>query len=229
MIGTSVKSVLVVAAHADDEALGCGGTMAALSASGCAVRVALMTDGVGARGTDSAEARERRDAAEQANAVLGAQIAYYGDLPDNQLDTVPLLQLVKIVEQLIEAQRPDLVFTHHSGDLNVDHQRVHQAVITACRPQPGHCVRGLLFFEVPSSTEWQPPGSGATFAPNWFGDISATWPRKLAALQAYATEMRAWPHSRSLQAVEHLARWRGASVGVQAAEAFVVGRWIDRR
>src|SRR6185312_13116836 len=103
-------------------------------------------------------------------------------------------------------------------DLNVDHRCVHQAVATACRPQSGLPVREILCFEVPSSTEWQLGGNGPAFAPNVFHDISDTLPVKLAALDAYAMEMRPWPHSRSIKAVEYLARWRGATVGVEAAE-----------
>ena len=99
-------------------------------------------------------------------------------------------------------------------------------MIAACRPQPGHPVKQLLFFETPSSTEWRPPASHAAFAPNWFSDISSTLEIKLQALAAYAPELREFPHPRSLQAVEHLARWRGASAGLAAAEAFELGRMI---
>lgn len=225
----NIGSVLIVAAHADDEALGCGGSIAALTASGVTVHVAFMTDGVGARrdGTaDAAASGARQAAARRANALLGSQIVHQGDLPDNQLDTVPLLQVVKSVETLLAQFKPDAVLTHHAGDLNVDHRCVHRAVVTACRPQPGSCVRALAFFEVPSSTEWQPPGSAPAFSPNWFCDISGTLARKMAALEAYGLEMRSWPHARSPQAVEHLARWRGASVGLPAAEAYMLGRWI---
>ena len=148
------------------------------------------------------------------------------DLPDNRLDSIPLLDITRRVEALIEQHRPATVFTHHADDLNIDHRRVHQAVMTACRPQRGHPVRTLLCFEVPSSTEWQPSGSGAPFAPNWFVDISDTLARKLAALDAYAAELRDWPHPRSRQGVEHLARWRGATVGCEAAEAFMLARCL---
>jgi LmbE family N-acetylglucosaminyl deacetylase len=110
--------------------------------------------------------------------------------------------------------------------LNIDHRRVHQAVNTACRPQRGHPVRTVLAFEVPSSTEWQPPGRGSAFEPNWFVDISDTFSTKRAALEAYQEEMRPWPHPRSLEAVEHLARWRGSTVGYEAAEAFVLLRQL---
>jgi LmbE family N-acetylglucosaminyl deacetylase len=236
VISESIKSALVVAAHPDDEVLGCGGTIASLAKAGIAVRIAFLADGVGARKNNS-EAAATHDAvlqarvtsADHASALLGAEIVYRGDLPDNRLDTVPLLDVVKIVERLVDELLPDIVFTHHVGDLNVDHRQVHRAVVTACRPQLGHPVRGLLFFEVPSSTEWQPPGSGPAFVPNWFYDVSATLTAKRAALEAYAVEMRGWPHSRSYEAVEHLARWRGASIGVDAAEAFMLGRWVNRR
>jgi len=118
------------------------------------------------------------------------------------------------------------VYMHHAGDVNVDHRRLHEAVSTACRPTPGQTVRRLLSFEVASSTEWQPAGSAPPFQPNWFVDISAQWPRKREALAAYAGEMRPWPHARSLEALEHLAHWRGAQVGVEAAEAFCLLRQL---
>lgn len=223
--------VLVLAAHPDDEVLGCGGTMARLAAEGAAVHVGFLADGVSSRwavGADpsqwQAELATRRAAAQKACAILGSASVSFSDFPDNRLDTVALLDIIKIIESLIESHQPETVLTHHAGDLNVDHRRVHEAVVTACRPQRGHPVATLLTFEVPSSTEWQLPQSGATFAPNWFVDISASLDRKLAALDAYAAELRNWPHPRSRQAVEHLARWRGATIGADAAEAFILGR-----
>jgi LmbE family N-acetylglucosaminyl deacetylase len=147
-------------------------------------------------------------------------------LPDNRLDSLDRLAVIQRVEAHIERWKPSVVYTHHVGDLNIDHQVVHHAVVTACRPQPGRSVERLLFFEVASSTEWQPPGSGVPFQPNWFVDITETLDTKLAALDAYRAEMREWPHSRSLSAVEHMARWRGVSVGVASAEAFSLGRQI---
>ncbi len=225
------RSILVLAAHPDDEVLGCGGSLARFANEGAAIHVAFLADGVTARGegaTQSAEERRaRRAAAEKACAILGAASTWFGDFPDNRLDTVGLLAIVKPIEALIVRHRPDTVFTHHAGDVNVDHRCVHQAAITACRPQPSHCVRTLLSFEVPSSTEWQPSASGPVFAPDWFIDISATLDRKIAALGAYAAEVREWPHPRSREGVMHLARWRGATVGLDAAEAFVLGRLIS--
>lgn len=233
-ITEDLTTTLVIAAHPDDEVLGCGGTIAKLSEQGAKVHLAFLADGVGARGAqggalsaqEQIELEQRRVAAQQAADILGAASIRFDDLPDNRLDSVPLLEITQRAEALIARHRPSTVFTHHAGDLNIDHRRVHQAVITACRPQRGHTVRTLLTFEVASSTEWQPPGSGTTFAPNWFFDISATLEQKLAALAAYAQELREWPHPRSRQGVEHVARWRGATVGCEAAEAFVLARQL---
>jgi LmbE family N-acetylglucosaminyl deacetylase len=223
-----MKSILIVAAHPDDEVLGCGGTIAKLADEGAAIHVAFLADGVGSRTGDPGSLETaliaRRTAAQKACDTLGAATVAFGEFPDNRMDTIALLDVVKSIEALIAEYRPDTVFTHHAGDVNIDHQRVHHALVAACRPQRGHPVKTLLSFEVPSSTEWQLAGSAPAFAPNWFVNISATLDRKLAALDAYAAELRAWPHPRSRQAVEHLARWRGATIGVDAAEAFVLGR-----
>lgn len=224
------ESVLIVAAHPDDEVLGCGGTMARLAADGCDVHVAFLADGIGSRDSehpvDKEKLQQRRVAARKAAEILGVASVSFDDLPDNRLDTVPLLELVQRVELLVSQHQPNTVFTHFSGDLNVDHRQVYRAVVTACRPQTGHPVHELLCFEVASSTEWQPPGHGKSFNPNLFINIGDTLERKLAALDAYASEMRAWPHPRSQRALESLARWRGATVGCEAAEAFVLERCL---
>lgn len=229
-----MKSILVLAAHPDDDVLGCGGTIARLAWKGSRVHVAYLADGVSSRARDSGEAAvgsadfaERRAAARRACEILGATCVHFGDLPDNRLDSVALLDIVKPVEALIARYAPDTVLTHHAGDLNVDHRRTFEAALTACRPQPGHPVKTLLSFEVPSSTEWQRSAAACAFTPNWFVDISASLDRKLAALDAYGKEVRAWPHPRSRRGVEALARWRGASVGVEAAEAFILGRQLS--
>lgn len=224
------RTIVILAAHPDDEALGCGGTIAKLADEGATIHVAFLADGVLSRadGADSqqAELTARRAAAQKACDILGVKSVSFGDFPDNRMDTIALLDIIKPIETLFDAYRPDTVFTHHAGDMNIDHQRIHEAVATACRPQRGHPVKTLLCFEVPSSTEWQLPGSAPTFSPNWFVDISETLDRKLAALNAYAAELRDWPHPRSRRAVEHLAHWRGATVGLDAAEAFILGRQL---
>jgi len=225
-----MKTGLILAAHPDDEVLGCGGTIAKLADIGITIHVAFLADGVSSRmgdtGAQQAELLARRTAAQKACDILGVKSTFFGEFPDNRMDTIALLDIIKAIEVLLVTHKPDTVFTHHAGDVNIDHQRVHQGVVTACRPQRGHPVKTLLCFEVPSSTEWQLPGSTPVFAPNWFVDISDTLERKLTALDAYAAELRAWPHPRSRQGVEHLARWRGATVGVVAAEAFALGRHL---
>lgn len=224
------QSILILAAHPDDEVLGCGGTIVKLTNQGAIVHAAFLADGVFSRDGDTEVQQEelyvRRAAAQKACDILGVTSVSFGEFPDNRMDTVALLDIIKALEELIAVHKPEVVFTHHAGDVNIDHRRMHEAVVTACRPQHGHPVKTLLCFEVPSSTEWQLPGSAPEFAPNWFVNISDTLDRKLAALNAYAAELRDWPHPRSRQGVEHLARWRGATVGVDAAEAFMLGRQL---
>ena len=222
------NNVLIVAAHPDDEVLGCGGTIAKLADSGTIVHVMFLADGVFSRigESPSDELEARRVAANKACDILGVRSVSFGDLPDNRMDTVALLDITQTIERQILQYRPGTVFTHHAGDVNIDHRRTLDAVVTACRPQIGHSVKSILSFEVPSSTEWQLPGNAPSFQPNWFVDISATLDRKLAALNAYSVELRDWPHPRSHRGVEYLARWRGAMVGVDAAEAFVLGRHL---
>jgi len=223
------KSILILVAHPDDEVLGCGGTIAKMADNGL-VHVAFFADGVFSRGgnqiAQTQDLKIRRSRAQKACDILGVKSVIFGDFPDNRMDTIALLDIAKVVESLIAEHQPDTVFTHHAGDVNIDHRRMHEAVVIACRPQSEHSVKTLLCFEVPSSTEWQLPGSAPPFMPNWFVDISTTFDRKLSALQAYASELRDWPHPRSMQGIEHLAHWRGATVGVDAAEAFILGRQI---
>jgi len=230
--GVLGDSVLVVAAHPDDEVLGCGGTIARHADAGDQVQVLIVAEGATSRlqqrdrGQATQELSSLAQAAQQAGTILGAQGVELLDLPDNRLDSLDRLDLIKQIEARIVRHQPSVVYVHHAGDVNVDHRRLHEAVVTACRPTPGQPVRRLLSFEVASSTEWQPPGSAPAFQPNWFVDISAQWPRKREALEAYVKEMRPWPHARSLEALEHLARWRGSQVGVEAAEAFCLLRQL---
>jgi N-acetylglucosamine malate deacetylase 1 len=226
------ETVLVVAAHPDDEILGCGGTIAQHIRDGDEVYVLIMAEGVTSRDQQrdrSAHISELSDlaqAAHTANRILGTTSLTLKNLPDNRMDSLDRLDVIKIVEEFIQSHTPTIIYTHHAGDVNIDHRRIHEAVITACRPIPGQQVSILLFFEIASSTEWQPPASATNFSPNWFVDISRTLDLKLEALRAYHTEIRPWPHARSVEALGHLARWRGAMVGVEAAEAFALGRNI---
>ena len=222
----NVKNILVIAAHPDDEVLGCGGTIARHADSNDQVQILIVAEGSTSRELkrDRHQARDEisglAEAAKTAGLILGAKSVELLDLPDNRLDSLDRLDLIKLIEERVNYHQPECVYVHHSGDVNVDHRRLHEAAVTACRPTPGHKVKRLLSFEVASSTEWQPPSSGKIFHPNWFVDISDQWERKREALIAYTSEMRPWPHARSIEAIEHLARWRGAQVGVEAAEAF---------
>ncbi len=224
------NSILVVAAHPDDEVLGCGGAISRWSAENNEVNILILADGEksrlsGSNGQNESEIIDKRKkSAEKACQIMGCDSIDIMDLPDNRLDGVDLLDIVVRIESHIDKFKPHTVLTHHAGDVNIDHRIVHDAVIVACRPQPGCPVNELLFFEVCSSTEWRPPGSGIPFNPNYFVDISKTLELKLQALESYSGELREFPHPRSLKAVEHLARWRGGTVGVEAAEAFIIGR-----
>lgn len=224
-------TILVVAAHPDDEVLGCGGTIARFTKGGHTVHILIMADGESSRINtggfiDPNLLATRNESASRACNILGCSSVTVLSLPDNRLDSLDRLNIIKKIEVFIYKYQPKTVFTHHSGDVNIDHRVLHDAVITACRPQPGNPVKELLFFEIPSSTEWRPPGSSEVFNPNVFVDISTTLKDKLNALGAYEKELRAFPHPRSIKGVEALAQWRGVTAGVNAAEAFVLGRKI---
>ena len=225
-------NVLLIVAHPDDEVLGCGGSMAKWAKSRDKIHVLIMAEGA----TSRDEKRDRiirekelsllAKSAQKASEILGVQSVELLDYPDNRMDSVDLLDVVKTIQVFVEKVKPEMVVTHHSGDLNIDHQIVNQAVMAACRPEPGNPVKRILTFEVPSSTEWQSPSIGSPFVPNWFEDITEMLGMKIRALKAYQSEMRAWPHARSIESVEHLAHWRGATVGFEAAEAFMLVREI---
>ncbi|CAN5369088.1 PIG-L family deacetylase [soil metagenome] len=225
--------VLVVVAHPDDEVLGCGGSIARWVAAGRPVHVLILADGEASRGDPKGPSTERsiltrQDAARRANQILGVGSVNFAGLPDNRLDQESMLEIARIVERAVNAVRPETIVTHFHGDLNVDHRVAQQAVAVAARPQPNSRVRDVLLFETLSSTEWQIAGQASTFLPTWFVDISGHLDTKLRAMEAYRTELRDFPHPRSLQAIAALAQLRGATAGVPAAEGFVLGRRIER-
>ncbi len=221
------STVVIFAAHPDDEVLGCGGTIAKLTQQGSRVHVVFLADGESSRddiiGIDNLILQRKKNASD-ALKVLGCTSVDFLDCPDNRLDSLDLLDIVKKIEGFIKTYKPIKVFTHYAHDLNIDHQITHKAVVTACRPQPGFCVKELLFFEVPSSSEW---GLFKTFSPNYFEDISDTLSLKIDALNIYKNELQPFPHPRSIKAVESLAYYRGASSGCKAAEAFIIGRKVN--
>jgi len=225
-------TTLVIAAHPDDELLGCGASIAKWINAGEEVHILIMAEGATSRTVNrnieqkSEELSLLTKSAQQAAQIIGAKSLKLSGFPDNRMDSIDLLDIVKVIESEIELLQPKTVVTHHSGDLNIDHRIVHQAVMTACRPIPNHIVRRLLTFETLSSTEWQTTSFTTPFQPNWFEDVTKTIGRKMEALEAYHSEMREWPHARSLQSIEYLARSRGASIGCKAAEAFMLMREI---
>ena len=221
-----MATVLVIAAHPDDEILGCGATMARHAAAGDEVHVLIVGEGETSRGAGGDAVADRGAAAKAAAKAVGAHAPRMLGLPDNRLDSLALLDIVQPIEKAIDAVRPDTVYTHHAGDLNIDHRIVHQATVTACRPLPGQRIRALYAFEVLSSTEWSGQ-VGPAFAPNCFVDVVDHMEQKLTALRCYDSEMRPFPHARSYEAVQALATLRGASAGLAAAEAFLVIRLIE--
>jgi len=158
--------------------------------------------------------------------LSGARDLFLYDLPDNRFDTVPLLDVIKIVEELIERLRPRVIYTHHSGDLNIDHVVVHRAVLTATRPVASCPVREIYAFEVPSSTEWAFGQFQPAFRPNVFVDISATLETKVQAIALYESETRPFPHPRSPEVLRAIVRRWGSVVGLEAAEAFELLRKV---
>lgn len=220
-------TVLVVVAHPDDEVLGAGGTIARHAGEGESVHVVMVADGETSRPGHGDDARQKRGAASAAAAkVLGTRPPILFGLPDQRLDTIPLLDITQRIEAVIEQVKPVTIYTHHPHDLNLDHCIVCRAVMTACRPVPGHPVRAIYAFETPSSTEWAAPVAATSFQPRYFVDISDTLAKKQSALSCYEAEMHPFPHPRSGDAIEALAKWRGASCGVKVAEAFDVLRNI---
>ena len=211
-------SILVVVAHPDDEVLGCGGTIAEMARQGAEVNIAILGEGAAARaGAQESQIIALRATATRVASTLGARNLHIDSLPDNRFDAMPLLDVVKIVEGLIERFRPRTVLTHWEGDLNIDHAITYRAVLTATRPIENCSVKELYAFEVPSSTEW---AFGHAFSPDTYIDISSTLAAKILAMQMYESESRACPHPRSPESLRALAQWRGSTVGLRAAEAF---------
>jgi LmbE family N-acetylglucosaminyl deacetylase len=222
-------TVLVVVAHPDDEALGLGGTISKHVENGDIVYGVSMTDGVGARGgANEEEIKVRAQASINSEKILGFTWLEGGNFPDNAMDSVPLLAVVKVIEKAKFLVNPTLVYTHSSADLNIDHRVVSQATLTAFRPQPNEVWQEIRTFETASATDYGHKSITNLFYPNLYIDITGTWEKKLAALHEYKMEMRDAPHSCSFEGLENLAKHRGNQVGLKYAEAFEIIRKIDR-
>jgi LmbE family N-acetylglucosaminyl deacetylase len=226
-----MSTILIIAAHPDDEVLGCGGTIAKLAQKGHDVYIAIIGEGLTSRynqreNVDPDLVNELKDCSRQASQLLGAKEVFFHDFPDNRFDTVPLLEVIKRIEKLIESVRPQVIYTHHGGDLNIDHVVTHRAVLTATRPSASHKINEIYAFEVPSSTEWAFGQFAPAFRSNVFVDIGNTLEIKIRAMQIYESEVQLFPHPRSINALKSLAQIRGSTVGLSSAEAFELIRAI---
>lgn len=219
------KQIVVVAAHPDDETFGLGGTIVHHVQQGDSVSVLILADGVTARhnATELQQAATRK-----ACAALGVDDVRFVGLPDQRLDGLPLLEVIGPIDELFQELQPQVVYTHHRGDANQDHRTVFAATLVAARPVGSNPVERVLCYEMASSTEWGPPFTEWAFLPNVFVDISATLEAKLKAVEAYRetfqSEVKAFPHPRSPEAVRIYAQQRGITVGMAAAEAFALVR-----
>ncbi len=217
--------ILIVAAHPDDEVLGCGGTIARLALEGNKIYISILGEGITSRcdsreKADQSLIRTLRGCSQDAAALLGAKDLFSHNLPDNRFDTLPLLEIAKMLEQIIEKVSPEVIYTHHAGDLNMDHSLVSRATLIAARPIAGSSIRTVYTYEVPSSTDWAFQCFEPIFRPNVFVDISETLDLKIEALGCYETEVRSFPHPRSPEAIRAIAARWGSTVGCMAAEAF---------
>tara|TARA_Y100001935_G_C17267346_1_gene489920 strand:+ start:340 stop:1020 length:681 start_codon:yes stop_codon:yes gene_type:complete len=222
------NNVLVVVSHTDDETISMGGTLRKHANNGDVVNVISMTDGVGSReNSNNVDIEKRLKSAEKASDILGFSWGRCFDFKDNAMDSYPLIEVVKCVEEIKKEYQPNLVYTHSGADLNIDHRIVSNAVITAFRPEPKEICKEIRLFEVASATDFGHPALFGNFTPNLFISIKNEWNYKEKALKAYEEEIRPYPHSRSLTGISNLAKLRGNQVGLEFAEAFEVIRKLD--
>ena len=221
--------VLVIAAHPDDEALGCSGTIAKHIKAKDQVFIIFMSNGVSSRDGNNLESatKLRLNSARKSCEILKTENPIFLDFPDNKMDSLPLLDIVQKLEKFVFDLKPNVVYTHHGFDLNIDHRITHQAVMTVCRPQPNFSVKAIYTFEVLSSTGWASSSSINSFIPFKFVDISDTFHQKINSLNCYISELREFPHSRSIESVRALSVLRGSTIGVSFAEGFQVERIIS--
>jgi LmbE family N-acetylglucosaminyl deacetylase len=229
------KRPMVVVAHPDDELLGLGATMHRLiRKTSISVHCIILGEGLTSR-SDRRDTEEWQSDLEmhrqniyQAQRTIGYSTVNTYDFPDNRFDSVDLLDIIKIVEKEKEQFRPDVIFTHHGGDVNIDHQRTFEAVVTACRPMSGESVRGIITFETPSSTEWRASSDPRHFFPNFFVEVEEEdIQAKIQGMECYRFEKRSYPHPRSPEALTIQAQRWGISIGRPYAEAFQIVRMIS--
>lgn len=223
-----MKKILIIAAHPDDEVLGCFGTVSKLIKEGNEAYTLILGEGKTSRVSDRNEIKNEEfknleNEALKANQSIGIKELFREKFPDNRFDSVPLLDIVKSVERVKNKLKPDIIFTHFYNDLNIDHQITYKAVLTATRPMPNESVKEIYSFEILSSTEWNFP---TLFSPDVFIDISQTLEHKINAMKFYNSELCNFPHPRSIEGIELIAKIQGLKVGLKNAEAFKLVRAI---
>ena len=221
------NKILCVVAHPDDEALGVGGTLIKHSKYNAKVFVVILSRGEEAKVKKKDINPKRLDNAKKWSKLAEVMLYKVFDYPDQQLDTIPQLQIVKKLEEIIAEIKPNIVYMHHPYDINSDHQIAAQTTLAALRPISFHQIKPeIRSFETPSSTDQGPNEMPYTFKPNFYVDIDLVWDQKLKALNAYHKELKKFPHPRSLKAIEALAIKRGTEAGLKKAEAFYIIRKI---
>lgn len=231
------KRIMVVAAHPDDELLGLGATMHKLIKEyGAQVHVIILGEGITSR-SDTRDTEKWKEVLEEHHSNINAAGKHIGyksihtyNFADNRFDSHALLDIVKVVEKEKEEFKPEIIFTHNAGDLNIDHQLTFQAVMTATRPMEDEEVTTIICFETSSATDWQYSNHPEQFHPNYYVAIGEEdLQAKLDAMSEYKFENRPYPHPRSLKALRTLAEYRGYTSGNQLAEAFEIVRLIQRQ
>lgn len=226
-----MKKILVVAAHPDDEVLGMGGTIAKLSKAGNEVYILIVTDGSSSQYRDSDELskiiEDKKKETLACAKILGVKEVMYGEQPDMKLDAIPHININQVIEKAIRHIQPVAVYTHFWGDVNMDHQQVYKSTLVAVRPVMGQVVKELYCYRVPSSTEWTPCKADTMFMPNVFVDIKEVAILKYEAFAKYSTELRDYPHPRSVQYLRETDKATGLKMGLYCAEEFVLLRKIE--
>lgn len=227
MTATTGRKVMCIVAHPDDEALGVGGTLIRHARTGDDVAILILSDGEGSKTSEAQKDPERTRRAADWAKQTGCTLQRVLDLPDQRFDTVPMVDVVAMVQPEIAAFAPDLIYTHHPGDLNHDHRIACQATLVAARPMhsAGHPPT-VYAFETPSSTDQAPNAAPFAFMPNHYVVLDNVLDAKMSAIEAYRNELGMPPHPRSREAIRSLAAKRGAECGALAAEAFVILRSV---
>lgn len=228
------KKIMVVVAHPDDEILGIGASLNLLKNLGAYIKVVILGEGITSRGEKRAlkifekELKNHKKNILEAQACLKYQELATYNLPDNRFDSIPLLDIIKIVEKEKEKFRPEVIFTHHMGDVNIDHQKTFEAVNVAVRPLESESVKAFICFETLSGTEWIPSSDPRKFNPNLFFEIKeSNLQNKIDAMNSYDYEKRKFPHPRSEEGIETRAKMWGITIGKKYAEAFQIIRLIN--